>query len=216
MGKQARSAHRDADRAAAREATRRAERRRARRPYVIVGTVVVLLAIVGTVVLTSGSGSTGSGTTAATGISGLKTFPEKDHHHVTGPVAYDRTPPAGGAHSAVWQNCGVYDRPVLNEHAVHSMEHGAVWITYRPDLDTGSVAALQVFARGHETGSQGYVLLSPYPGLGSPVVASTWGAQVDLTGPADPRLAAFTARYAGGGQGGEKGGECTNGTGATR
>jgi hypothetical protein len=216
MGKRSRDAHRSVELAAQREVARRAERRRVRRPYLIEGVVVVVAAVVIFFVVTStgGPGSSSSGTITSSRIVGLQTFPENDHQHVTGAVVYDRTPPAGGAHSAVWQNCGVYDQPVANEHAVHSMEHGAVWITYRPDLSAGEIGQLQLFSRTHATGSQGYVLLSPHPGLESPVVASTWGAKVALTGPGDPRLAAFTLKYAGGGQGGEKGGECTQGTGS--
>ena len=68
--------------------------------------------------------------------------------------------------------------------------------------------------RAHWAVSGSALLLSPYPGLRSPVVASTLGAQIALSGPNDPRLAAFVSRYAGGGQGGERGGECTGGTGS--
>jgi hypothetical protein len=32
----------------------------------------------------------------------------------------------------MWQNCGFHSDPVRNETAVHSMEHGAVWVSYRP------------------------------------------------------------------------------------
>jgi hypothetical protein len=70
------------------------------------------------------------------------------------------------------------------------------------------VAQLQLVARSseHVGGPPGYVLLSPYPGLRSAVVASAWGAQIALSGPNDPRLSEFLARYQGGNQGGEKGG----------
>ena len=61
------------------------------------------------------------------------------HAHVAGPVAYSVTPPVGGDHSPVWLNCGVYDRPVPNERAVHDLEHGAVWVTYRPSLPATEV-----------------------------------------------------------------------------
>jgi len=56
------------------------------------------------------------------------------HAHVTGPVTYSVTPPAGGDHNAEWMNCGVYDKAVSAERAVHNLEHGAVWITYQPSL----------------------------------------------------------------------------------
>ncbi len=208
MGKQARNSRREVERAAAAAALLRSRHRRRLLPFLIAAAVVVVgAALALPLVLTSGGGSTSM-------LAGLQVFVEHDHTHVAGTVTYDRSPPAGGAHSAVWQNCGIYDEPVKNENAVHSIEHGAVWVTYRPGLSSTTVAHLQEFARSHLTGTQGYLLLSPYPGLRSPVVASTWGASLVLDGPGDPRLAAFVARYAGGGQGGEPGGECTGGTGS--
>jgi hypothetical protein len=57
--------------------------------------------------------------------------------HVGGNIDYDQDlgiPPAGGPHNPSWQNCGFYDELVRDENAVHSLEHGAVWITYQPDL----------------------------------------------------------------------------------
>ncbi len=72
-------------------------------------------------------------------------------------------PPVGGLHSGVWQNCGIYTEPIDAKNAVHSMEHGAVWIAYHPDLPAGDVETLQDTVRGQQ-----YVLLSPYPDLKSP------------------------------------------------
>jgi hypothetical protein len=144
---------------------------------------------------------------------GTKTFAENNHSHVVGLVHYNRTPPAGGAHNAVWLNCGVYTQPVANENAVHSLEHGAVWITYRPNLSPTEVASLQLFVSSHYDGKQRYLVLSPYPNLPAPVVASAWGAQLRLKGASDPRLKAFVKHFIGGAQGGEPGAPCTGGTG---
>ncbi|MFY4614573.1 DUF3105 domain-containing protein, partial [Escherichia coli] len=111
-------------------------------------------------------------------------------NHVTGPVTYDQTPPVGGDHSAVLLNCGVYSEPVPNENAIHSLEHGSVWITYDPDR----VAADQVTAlRKAVPGT--YAILSPYKGLPSAIVVSAWGAQVQLDSPDDLRLSNFIAKY---------------------
>jgi hypothetical protein len=207
VGKQARLDRREDERTVRAEQARRALRRRQRRPYWIVGGIVVLVAVVAvTVVAVTGGGS-------AQLPAGTATFTESNHQHVTGTVHYNRTPPAGGAHSAVPLNCGVYNQPVANENAVHSMEHGAVWITYRPNLSRVEIAQLAGFVQSHYVGTQRYLVLSPYPGLPAPVVASAWGAQLHLTGPNDPGLAAFVAHFAGGGQGGELGGPCTGGTG---
>jgi hypothetical protein len=109
--------------------------------------------------------------------------------HSAGPISYKENPPMGGPHNVVWQNCGVYDVPIHNEHAVHSMEHGAVWITYRPELPPDQVQSLKAIA------SDDFVLLSPYPGLLSPVVATSWNHQIALDGAGDRRLPRFIAEY---------------------
>jgi hypothetical protein len=123
------------------------------------------------------------------------------HDHVTGPVVYSVTPPVGGDHNATWMNCGVYDRPVPNERAVHNLEHGAIWLTYSPSLPASQVSQLRAFfARqtvlnpSGEGGSR-YVDLTPYPGLPSPIVASAWGFQLRLTSPTDPRLQQFVNKF---------------------
>jgi hypothetical protein len=68
------------------------------------------------------------------------------HDRVTGQVTYSVTPPVGGTHNATWMNCGIYDKPVANERAVHNLEHGAVWITYQPSLPPSEVSLSTAFA----------------------------------------------------------------------
>jgi hypothetical protein len=134
----------------------------------------------------------------------VETFEVESATHTTDPVDYPQDPPAGGPHDPSWQKCAVYDAPVRPENAVHSQEHGAVWITYQPDLsvsDRQILAELAVY--------QPYLLVSPYPGLEAPVVASAWGAQLHLDDVSDPRLQAFIDRYAG--QGPEPGANCESG-----
>ncbi len=123
------------------------------------------------------------------------------HAHVTGPVAYSVTPPVGGDHNATWMNCGVYDQPVPSERAVHNMEHGAIWITYSPTLPQSAVSQLRaLFSRQtvlNPSGQGGsrYLDLTPYPGLPSPIVVTSWGFQLRLTSPSDPRLPEFIDKF---------------------
>jgi hypothetical protein len=128
--------------------------------------------------------------------------------HTEGDVDYAQSPPVGGEHNPVWQNCGFYNKPVTDELAVHSLEHGAVWITYSPDLPQDQVDQLRDLAQ-----SQTYVLVSPYPDLDSPVVASAWGKQVKLEGADDPDLERFVRAYSQGPQTPEPGAACTGGVG---
>lgn len=145
--------------------------------------------------------------------SGTQVFAENDHSHVNGTVQYDRVPPAGGAHNPVQLNCGVYTEQVPNENAVHSLEHGAVWITYQPTLPANEVTTLEQIAVSNYVGTERYIIVSPFLGLPSPIVASAWGAQLSLQLPSDARLVEFIHHFAGGGQGGEPGGPCTGGVG---
>lgn len=127
-------------------------------------------------------------------IDGIDVFEVDSFDHVEGTVDYPQDPPAGGLHNPVWQNCGFYDELVSPERAVHSQEHGAVWITVRTDLAESDLDLLRRLAERNE-----YLLVSPYPGQEEPVVASAWGAQLRLDGAADPRLRAFIRFYAGNG-----------------
>lgn len=123
---------------------------------------------------------------------GFITYPEYEGvfaPHVEGEVLYAQIPPVGGPHNAVWQNCGFYTEPISNWHGVHTLEHGAVWVTYDPDLPQSEIALLESLAE------LGHVLISPYPGLPDPVVASAWGRQVRLDGASDPRLEQFVREF---------------------
>ena len=121
---------------------------------------------------------------------------------------YAQSPPVGGVHNPVWQNCGFYEEPIRNETAVHSLEHGAVWITYSPDLPQDAVERLRDLAQSND-----YVLVSPYPELNSPMVASAWGKQLNLESAEDPDLEQFIGAYSQGPQTPEPGASCTGGVG---
>ncbi len=105
-------------------------------------------------------------------------------------IPFGDTPPMGGPHAPVWQNCGIYVTPVEGQYAIHSMEHGAVWITYNPDLPAEEVVALEDMARG-----EGYMLLSPYPNQVSPIVLTVWDRQLAIDSAEDARINEFIDRY---------------------
>jgi len=204
--------HEAAERAARlaeiREQQRRAERRRT---AVITGTSVLVAGVLigaTAVVLVGEQQRAAEVTEAASGdIEGVATFSDLSASHVQEPVRYDQTPPVGGDHAGVWANCGTYTEPIANELGVHSLEHGAVWITYSSDLPAEQVQRLTELADGNA-----YVLLSPFDGLPEqPVVASAWGTQLALGTADDPRLEQFLVKYQQGEQTPEPGAPCTGG-----
>ncbi len=197
-----------AQRKARLDQVRAEQRRRERRSRVIIfGVAIAAVATVVSLVVWAVVAAP-SVSSSSTAISGLRTYTGLSRDHTTARVTYPQNPPVGGAHSAVWQNCGWYDAPIANENAVHSLEHSAVWVTYRPDLSAADRATLK-----SELDGRTYVLASPYAGLPGPVVASAWGKQVVLDGVSDPRLLQFVRAFAGSSTAPEPGGECTGGTG---
>lgn len=102
-------------------------------------------------------------------------------------VAYDRYPPVGGPHDRQWAECTgtVYTTAVRNENMVHSLEHGAAWISYNPDtLVPGDLEALK-------TRVTDATMLSPYPGQQSPISLQVWAHQLAVDSAADPRINQF-------------------------
>ena len=83
-------------------------------------------------------------------LKATKTFDYVGGDHTSDPVKYAQTPPAGGPHDPTWDRCGAYDTPPRNENAVHDLEHGTVWITYRPGLDAADIASLQTQLEGKD------------------------------------------------------------------
>jgi len=128
--------------------------------------------------------------------------------HTEENVDYAHSPPVGGPHDPVWQNCGFYTKPVRNENAVHSIEHGAVWIAYRPGLPQDQLEKIKKLVEG-----QTYMLASPYSNLPAPLVASAWGKQLKLASVNDPRLEQFVRAYSQGPQAPEPGAACSGGVG---
>jgi hypothetical protein len=140
-------------------------------------------------------------------ISGVEEYPVDTYVHVeTGErVDYAQSPPVGGDHWPSWQNCGVYPEPLTPEFAVHSLEHGAVWITYRPDLPQEEIDALNAL---YSPGD--YLLVSPYEGeMDAPITASSWGRQVTAETADDENLTRFVQRYERGQDVPEPGASCS-------
>jgi Protein of unknown function (DUF3105) len=158
---------------------------------------------------TEASGVSSGGGAGAVGAEpdGTQSFDDLEQTHVDTPVDYPQTPPVGGPHNPEWQTCAFYDAAIMTERGVHSMEHGAVWITYAPDLEADQVDVLKgLQADGKE------VLVSPFQGLPAPVVASAWGKQLQFADVADPRLAQFVTYFDDGPQTPEKDTPCAQGS----
>ena len=121
-------------------------------------------------------------------IEGVETYEYEAGQHVATPVQYSESPPVGGEHAGIpeWADCTgvVYDVDIRHENAVHSLEHGAVWITYDPDrVSDADIETLSALVDG-EPGR----MLSPYVGQDSPVSVQSWNHQLKVDSADDERI----------------------------
>jgi hypothetical protein len=179
----------------------------------LIGAVALLL-IAGTVACggdddDSAAGEGATATTQPVVIGEVRTFDVPSRDHSDEVQDYPQTPPVGGDHAPAWENCGFYETPIYKETGVHSMEHGAVWITFRADLPADQVAQIQTLAQ------QPYTLASPWDPadgeLPAPIVFSAWGAQVALDSLPAPAADSFLTTYRQSLDAPEPGAPCTGG-----
>jgi len=116
-----------------------------------------------------------------------------DYEHPEADLDYDDPAPSGGDHlpAPKWLNCGVYEGEVPDELAVHSLEHGAVWVALGPDATGGDRDA----AAGLADRAPGRVFVSDVPDLAHPVELVAWGLRLPLDAAYEDRAAAFVDEY---------------------
>ena len=160
--------------------------------------LLAALALVGVAACSGGSSDDSGGGGAAVrpadeGIEGVLAIRIESADHPAGTVDYDRHPPAGGDHNAAAAPCGFYTQQIADEYAVHTVEHGAVWLAYAPDLPAADIAVLRAAVADDPD-----AIATPYPGLEGEVavVVTAWARQLSLTSVTDPRLEEFVERYA--------------------
>ncbi|MSP22208.1 MAG: DUF3105 domain-containing protein [Dehalococcoidia bacterium] len=86
-------------------------------------------------------------------------------------------PPAGGPHFITPLRANKYSDPVADGNAIHSLEHGMVWITYNRDkVSEADVKALEKIQGNHSRD----VILSPRPENEIAIGVVSWGRLLRL------------------------------------
>ena len=123
--------------------------------------------------------------------------------HVGGHIDYPgKHPPSGGSHNPVPLTCGYYDQQPPDEFAVHSLEHGAVWIAYGPSTSASDVQVLKAYVK------QDHVLVTPYAAMSAPITLVAWEHRLELQSANDPRVKQFVDAYRNSRTAPEAGGAC--------
>lgn len=194
--------------------SRRAAPTKVAKPFpwaTVLGSALLAVLLIGTLVFAATNQGSGRDQVVAdpdNAIEGVSVAEgEYERAHVQGAVTYDQTPPNQGNHNALPQQCAVYDAPIAPEHALHSLEHGAVWITYNDDVPAEQVEQLADKVQGDP-----YLLMSPVPEQRNLINLSAWGRRLSLDSASDPLVDDFIRGYKNGPQSPEPGAACIGNT----
>ena len=141
-------------------------------------------------------------------IEGVEYLVMTSREHTEEDLDYPTVPPAGGDHLGIWHNCGKYIVELLDEAAVHSLEHGVVWVTYIPDLPLNEIQKLDNILDGNQR-----FLMSPYSNQPAPIVLTSWGRRLEIEEADDPRIPAFIEAFTDSPSSPEPGVTCNGGLG---
>lgn len=155
------------ERQAQKKAAHAAEVRKNRR---IMGSKKVFYWVLGILVVFGGgwwlvgtSGPQGQDFSAAVEVLGRE-------HIADGSVypSYNSNPPTSGPHYANPAIVRFYDQELADEQVVHNLEHGHIWIAYKPDLPAESIEILRKLAGGN-------VIVTPRARNDTDIALVAWG-----------------------------------------
>ncbi len=107
----------------------------------------------------------------------VEEFPIEGQQHVSPGtvVSYDTNPPTSGGHLAQAENWGVNDKEIEDKAAVHGLEHGGIWITYK-DISEETKKVLEDVGRSNPNS----VIVSPRPANDDIIAVVSWGRMMRL------------------------------------
>ena len=158
----------------------------------------LLLIIGGVVVVLVGIFALGNKAPASNQNAIGQHFAEQERKHIDegtkSPVEYNSNPPSSGPHYPQPAPWGVKDTAEADERYIHNLEHGGVWITYKPDLAAdqlnqlkAAVSALPPDAQFNEV----KIVMSPRAANTSPVSLVAWTYVENLDTPDATKIKDF-------------------------
>ena len=104
-------------------------------------------------------------------------FPIEGRDHVPSSenVSYKTNPPTSGDHLAEAKTWGVYSDEIDDKAAVHGLEHGGIWISYK-DINDDEIQSLKEIGKNNSQS----VIVSPRIENEDKIVVVSWGKMMKL------------------------------------
>lgn len=128
------------------------------------------------------------------------------NQHTDQPVEYDIVPPVSGEHATNPAQCGIHATVIPNENFVHTLEHGAVALVYRPDIPEEDIRALEEIAGDFDS----HTVAAPNPEMDDPITIAAWAHLMRLDEVDEDAIREFIEVFRQGGASPEAGQECPN------
>lgn len=120
---------------------------------------------------------------------------------------YNSNPPTSGPHYANPQSGGIYDKPIPDGNLIHSMEHGAVILWYKPIDSTNQNQSTEATDSAKAIGLSGQdierlkqifgsasvtkKIMMPRDNMDTPVALTSWGRLLKLSAIDESQIKAF-------------------------
>ncbi|MBI4033432.1 DUF3105 domain-containing protein [Candidatus Saccharibacteria bacterium] len=115
-------------------------------------------------------------------------------------VNYNSNPPTSGSHYASPISAGFYEDEVPDGNLVHNLEHGYVWVSYRPDLPADQIQKLKgllssPFSNAEFTPTKAVV--TKREANSSPISLASWRYTLDLSSYDEAKIIDFYKQHIG-------------------
>lgn len=99
-------------------------------------------------------------------------IPDQGAPHVALGTAfeYNSNPPTSGPHHASPAEWGIYNEEIHDQILIHNLEHGGIWISYKPGIDSAVIAKLEAITK--EFGRK--VIMAPRSANDSDIAFAAW------------------------------------------
>ena len=123
-------------------------------------------------------------------------FPAQSRDHIKSGDKHDpynSNPPTGGWHFDTPAQTGIYDTEFPDETLIHNLEHGHVWIAYRPDLPKDQIEKLADIAKSY--GSK--IIMAPRKTNDTPIALVAWEHLLKMNSVDEVTVKEFMDEYRG-------------------
>lgn len=127
-------------------------------------------------------------------VEGVEDFDIAGRQHIaqgTQGTGYNSDPPTSGNHWPAPAKNGVYGDPLPDEQLIHNMEHGHVWISYKPDVSDEVKNKLAEIVNEDNW----KVVMAPRPANDKAIVLAAWGRYLKMDEPDYDKVKIFIETY---------------------